>query len=56
MLSQSDNAPLNSTGVNVERKGLLSPIKCMENESVDDEKWIASFLDVMGEDESDESE
>ena len=62
LLSQSDNAPLNSTGVNVERKDHLSPIKCITGksnrtesiESVDNDKWIASFLDAMDSDDSDD--
>ena len=63
LLSQSDHAPLNSTGVNAERNGLISPIKIANGsnrsdsiELVDNEKWIASFLDVMDSDSDDESE
>ena len=40
-----ENMQMNSTGIDAERVGDVSPIKSINEKS--DEEWLASFLDVM---------
>ena len=39
--------PMNSTGINAERKNEMSPIKVVIPEINSDEEWLENFLDTM---------